>query len=380
MIKLRRIPFICGLFLGIVLYFSYKSPSKKLVHTNPYNKFKFNFTEPSNVTYLRWFHLQNATREVLSSEDVLYNRESVFLESTFLQDLVSIYCIVLVRNEDYVETAKATWISGCNDYTFVNVASRMKRGRIAVKRTRDNSSWTLLCSSLLSVSGRFMWVLIVYENTFVIVENLRWFLASQLPSKHHYLGHSIEYWGVKYNSGEAGYVLSNASLNILKSTLNSTFCSAKNVFLNKEDFYLGKSLGALNIFPADTRDSLGYTTFHKYHWQHELFPVDFNFKTSTYPVLCCSPKSITFQVQSNNSMYLMDFLLYKLKVFEAGNRGNRPFESKVPDAVIWKTFLKQQGIVNTNVSSEEYYRIWQRYVNDADTVMQKLKEQKNVHF
>lgn len=380
MFKVKRIPFISGLVFGILIYLSFKSYSRyHKGNLKPYNYLRFNFTEPSNFTYLRWFNSQNLTREILSSEDVAYNRNLIFPESAFLQKSVTIYCIVLVRNEDYIETAKATWINGCNNYIFVNIATRKKYGKIAIKRTRDNSSWTLLCATLFSITGNYMWVLIVYENTFVVVENLRWFLAWQIASNDHYLGHSVEYWGTKYNTGEAGYVLSNSTLNKLRNSFNQS-CDAKNVFLNKEDFYMGQSLARLNIFPVDTRDSSGYAIFHKYAWQHELFQSDFNFKSSIYPVLCCSSKSITFQVQSNNSMYLINYLLYKLKVFEFGDKGNRPFLNEVPDSVIWKRFLKEQGIVNMNVSSEEYYRIWQKYVRNPDNVNERLKENVNIRF
>ena len=49
------------------------------------------------------------------------------------------------------------------------------------------------------------WVLVAGDNTFVLVENLRYFVAPLNPSRSHYLGHAMTFWAqVRVPCSKAG--------------------------------------------------------------------------------------------------------------------------------------------------------------------------------
>lgn len=111
-----------------------------------------------------------------------------------------------------------------------------------VKKSKENSTWSLLCRSLMRIEedSSYNWVLIVNDNTFAMLENLRLFVAPLNSSRNYYLGHAVQFWNRNYNAGQAGYVLSRGSLKELQNNLGNKSCLAETTYLNQEDFYIGR--------------------------------------------------------------------------------------------------------------------------------------------
>ncbi|KAI4462264.1 beta13-galactosyltransferase [Holotrichia oblita] len=274
------------------------------------------------------------------------------------------------------EAAQATWAKGCNDIELVKLNKEHRKIRMPVKQNKENSTWSLLCKSLMKISNKHQWVLIVNDNTFALLENLRLLTAPLNYTRNYYLGHPVQFWSINYNTGLAGYVLSQGSIKELQKRLNNDSCITEITYLNQEDFYIGKLLSTLNIFPQDTRDSLGLTTFHSYNWYQEFFSSANYYRMSIYPVVCCSSQSITFQATEADKMYMYYYLLYQLEVFHDGNLGNRPASTPIPEEQVWKSFLKERGITKDYVSAEEYYKIWEDLVHDPVEFLKEMRDKK----
>ncbi|KAF5285692.1 hypothetical protein FQR65_LT13077 [Abscondita terminalis] len=284
-------------------------------------------------------------------------------------------CLILVNKIKYARASVNTWAKHCNHVELV----QLKRNKLGLKRNKDEASWPLLCNALVNISESFHWILVVKETTFAIVENVRHLVAPLDYESHYYLGHAIKFWGIKYNVAQAGYILSNGTLAALKLKNEKDLCSTNSVVWNLEDYYLGRTLQQFNISVTDTRDELGFAIFHGYNLQKLFFPgsttLSNYYKHSVYPTICCSPKSVTFQVSNRHSMYTYEYLLNQLQIFKNGTLGNhRPVP--ISQEEVWQTVLRKHSRTNFNMSAEEYYDFWVELVSDPVSFAQKIKDNK----
>lgn len=102
-------------------------------------------------------------------------------------------------------------------------------------------------------------------DSYVLPENLRYFLAPMRGDRPLYLGHALRFWGVTYNWGPAGFALNwEAVSNLLgRKFPTASDCDKGGKFWKNGDWYLGKHLADLAIKPADTRDHAGRRTCRK---------------------------------------------------------------------------------------------------------------------
>ncbi|KAJ8982887.1 hypothetical protein NQ317_004317 [Molorchus minor] len=371
---IRIFTFFVGVLIGILIAFQCKQP----LHAKTTTKVPYLQRNPS---YNSWFGNLGFKRTELLWDKLRYEKNINYLiESHFLSKKIRILCVVLVRNPKNVEAIENTWGKGCNSIKFLELAGKAN-GTIIIKRRKENSSWVLLCTFFTTISNHsdYDWTLIVNDNTFAILENLRYYVAGFNSSENHYLGHAVSFWNTIYNSGEAGYVLSGGTVKALIKTFKHNGCFT-NVYWNREDFYLGKYLASLNIVPVDTRDREGFSMFHPYNWYHLFFPGENYYKTSVFPVKCCSKSSITFQAVEGDKMYTYYYLLYTLQIFLDGNLGNAPPPTSIPEEEIWHRFLRERNIHDYNISSGEYYKIWEDLVNDPSSFAAHMKKEMDYDY
>jgi len=106
----------------------------------------------------------------------------------------------------------------------------------------------------------FDWFLKVDINTFVVMENLRYFVSSLDPSFPFYFGHTVTgIWDMSYNSAQAGILMSLGALLQLQEALAEGLCS--NDGSSSSDIELAKCLAKVSIYPQDTRDANGHARF-----------------------------------------------------------------------------------------------------------------------
>jgi len=107
---------------------------------------------------------------------------------------------------------------------------------------------------------KFDWLLKVDINTFVVLENLRYFVSSFDPLFPFYLGHTLSStWGTSYNSADAGILMSRGTLVQLQKALAEGVCTHDES--HRSDVELGSCLAKISIFPQDTRDANGHARF-----------------------------------------------------------------------------------------------------------------------
>ena len=105
------------------------------------------------------------------------------------------------------------------------------------------------------------WILVALEDSYILTENLRYYVAPMNQSKPLYLGHAMKYWSSIYNWASASFAFNWLTLEKLLNhfdTLKS--CDEAGKYWKNGDWYLGKYLAQLDIHPEDTRDHAGKKT------------------------------------------------------------------------------------------------------------------------
>ena len=111
------------------------------------------------------------------------------------------------------------------------------------------------------------WFLKADDDTYVIMENLRYFLSKLNPSDPHYIGRIFTTYG-GYNTGGAGYVFSRETLRIFKKALDEGGCPRG----GGKDIFVGKCLRSQGVKLVRTRDSSARETFFRFKIAPQLIP------------------------------------------------------------------------------------------------------------
>ena len=144
------------------------------------------------------------------------------------------------------------------------------------------------------------WFLKADDDTYIIVENLRYMLRKYNSSQPIYFGHKFSpYVKQGYMSGGAGYILSREALNkLINEAFHFVSACRINDYQGAEDVEMGKCLQSVNVKAGDSRDSMGRGRFFPFVPQDHLKQgeIDENFwywKNQYYPSEYVRISSIT---------------------------------------------------------------------------------------
>jgi len=135
---------------------------------------------------------------------------------------------------------------------------------------------------------KFDWFLKVEINTFVVMENLRYFVSSLDPSTPFYFGHTLSSTlGTSYNSAAAGILLSRGAVVQLQKAVGKGVCASDGS--SSSDVQLGSCLAKISIYPQDTRDANGHARFLPFDPESHLLEkhtswFSFLWTKSKYPI------------------------------------------------------------------------------------------------
>ncbi|XP_050418240.1 glycoprotein-N-acetylgalactosamine 3-beta-galactosyltransferase 1-A isoform X1 [Patella vulgata] len=242
-----------------------------------------------------------------------------------LEEKVRVLCWVLTQPkhlENKTIHVKTTWGKRCNvllffssvpNQTFPTIGLGVPEGRkYLVQKTMKAFRYVY--------ENHFYdadWFLKADDDTFVIVENLRYFLMDQNATNPVYFGqHFHKYSDKGYNSGGAGYVLSKEALRrLVVDGPEANDC----VVRGAEDVRMGDCLAEIGVRVGNTADALGRSRFHAIIPEHVILGQFMawyeNFTSAKGGMESLSHYAITFHYVDPMAMQEMEYFIYHIRPY-----------------------------------------------------------------
>ncbi|CAI9553982.1 unnamed protein product [Staurois parvus] len=196
---------------------------------------------------------------------------------------------------------KNSWTRHCNKILFMSSTANESFPAIGLdtQEGRDQLYWKTIRAFQYIYKHHFHeadWFLKADDDTYVVVDNLRWMLSNYTPDQPIYFGKRFKLFVKQgYMSGGAGYVLSKESLQRFIEGFHKGICSHKSAV---EDLELGQCMENMGVIAGDTRDSEKRESFHPFTPDFHLFghfPEDnAYYQYSYYPIIEVSLTHIFF--------------------------------------------------------------------------------------
>ncbi len=280
----------------------------------------------------RSFHIQNNY-----VDKYVYN-EPPEVEALTAEDMatkVRVLCWVMTMPENHEKRCKhikATWGKRCNKLLFFSTQSDPDLPAIAVNVSEGRIMlWGKTKGAFEYIYKHHMndadWFFKADDDTYVVVENLRYLLQPYNASDPIYFGCKFKpYVNQGYMSGGAGYVLSREAVKrFVTKGLNKEYkVKCSKVDHGAEDVDMGHCMESLHVVAGDSRDIEGRGRFFPFVPEHHLIPKTLSpdmwyWKNIFYPSEdgpgCCSNSAISFHYIKPTMFYVYDYLLYHLRPF-----------------------------------------------------------------
>lgn len=198
-----------------------------------------------------------------------------------------VLCAVFTHKANFETKARVvnqTWGKRCDKTIYVsgwlNKNERNSDLNLVYMKTPDINRLNLTHKTIETLLyanehliDEFDWFLKADDDTYVIVENLKQFLSTKCSTDvknyygFRYFPRPPEKFQIDFNSGGAGYVLSNSAIKLFAAKYMNDTSYCRNT-TGSEDVDLAKCLAEINIRPGETRDKLGRERFHSIDFKH----------------------------------------------------------------------------------------------------------------
>ncbi|XP_070564631.1 glycoprotein-N-acetylgalactosamine 3-beta-galactosyltransferase 1-like [Ptychodera flava] len=242
---------------------------------------------------------------------------------------VRILCFIPMspNNDERLTAVRDTWGKRCDKMLFFSSETNRNQTVIGLNVTEGyDFLWGKVKAAFEYVYEHHIndadWFLKADDDTYVVLENLRNMLEREDMTQLIYYGRRLKNpnnINQSHMDGGAGYVISKSVLKKLVEIgmKNASLCSQRQ--RGSEDVVMSQCLERLGVSYGDSRDEYGKQRFFRFPLQgyfSRAVPENLR-KIEYYPTAegkeCCSDGLVSVHRVSIPNMYLLDYLLYKVR-------------------------------------------------------------------
>ncbi|XP_046542319.1 glycoprotein-N-acetylgalactosamine 3-beta-galactosyltransferase 1-like [Haliotis rubra] len=257
----------------------------------------------------------------------LHKDNDAISKALYQKEKVLCWIMTSPKNLDVkARVVRDTWTRRCNKVLFMSSVTDPKFPTIGlnVSEGRKHLTAKTMQAFRYIYENHFDdadWFMKADDDTYVILENLRYFLTSQNKSEPVFFGHHFKTLVKQgYYSGGAGYVLSKEALRRYGEKGHEPKLCRRDG--GSEDVAFGRCMENLGVRTANTADALGRSRFHcfwpEFHLEGKYPRWFYRFDpngAAKKGVDSISDYAISFHYVKPQKMYDLEFYIYHLRPY-----------------------------------------------------------------